>query len=156
MSKITKIDWDQAFDAWVLVIRPKGEMTQAEYAKSLGVNHTWLSHRFTEIEVERISNKAKGKMASVMAKSLEKMDEGLDQMDSDPEVDSASKLRAANDAFKSTSDRLGLSPQANIISIQNTNQANAQSILTIPPMFQTPQDQEDLKQLLGGTIDEQD
>jgi hypothetical protein len=147
---LAKLDWEKAFDDWVMVFRPKGEITEKEYAKSLGISYTHLSHRFSEIRVQRISNKAKNKMAKVMIKSLNKMDEGLDELDDDEDVDAASKLRASSEAFKSTADRLGLSPQANVIQIQNNNQANAQTSLTVQPMFQIDKDDDRFRKLLEG------
>jgi len=149
MGAKPKLDWDSTFDEWVLVVKPKGEITQKAFAIKKGVEPTHLSRRFHEIELDRTTNTAKSKMAHVMIKSLDRVDEALDELDQDDKVTAADKLRSANASFTSTADRLGLSPQANIINIQQSNQSNLNATFIIQPMFNDP-DAEDLKNLVGG------
>ncbi len=149
MGAKPKLDWDSAFDEWVLVVKPKGDITQKAFALQKGVEPTHLSRRFHEIELDRTTNTAKSKMAHVMIKSLERVDEALDELDEDEKVTASDKLRSANDSFKATADRMGLSPQAQIINIQQSNQANLSASVVIPPMIQSA-DTEDFSKMLEG------
>ena len=121
-------DWDSVFNAWVLVHEPTG-MTQAAYAQSLGISEGHLSSKLDEIRIKRIIGKTKLKMAEVMQKSLDKMDNGLEKLvDTKPDR----QVMAASEAFKATADRLGLSPQQVAINIQQNNSQNVQVV----PLFE--------------------
>ncbi len=124
VTKLTEKEWDQAFDQWIMVIKPKGEMTQFEYAKSLGVSAPWLSTKFSEIEISRITNNAKVKMAKVLEKSLDKVDEGLDELDGDEKVTAAGKVHASNESFKIMADRLGMAPAQMNMNVNTNIQMN--------------------------------
>lgn len=126
MPAIEKIDWDAAFDAWILIHRPKGILTQQAYAQSLGVAPTWLSTRFNEIERIRKTDEIKQKMPKVLQQSLDKIEEGLEFIK--PEELASTSARV----FSTIADRLGMSPQAQVIQIQQNN-AN-QTILV--PLFE--------------------
>ena len=158
MGATPKIDWEQAFDAWILVIKPKGELTQATYAKQLGVQETHLSRRFAEIKRERTMAAINSKMPQVMRKSLKQVDEALDatQVQNDKgdwiDVDPMAKGKLALDIFAKLADRQGMSPQANLITIQQNTQTNT---FIIQPMFHSEQNQEETKLLFNAELDEQ-
>jgi hypothetical protein len=128
----TKLDWDQAFDEWVLVIRPRGDVTQAEFAKSKGVSPTHLSTRFGEIEVARITGQARAGMAKVLMTSIDKVAEGLKDLKDDKNVDAATRTRTAAGVLRTTADRLGFSPQQTTINIQQNNATKVE----IVPLFE--------------------
>lgn len=135
MPAIEKLDWEQAYDEFILVHKPKG-MKQYEFAALKEVNPQWLSVRFKEIEGERLIKSNRSDMPRIMAKALKGLEEALDE-DADrsvPEfrtgigVEAKAKLSLA--AASSMADRLGMSPQAMTINMQQLNQNK--TVLAVP------------------------
>jgi hypothetical protein len=115
-------DWDLAYDQWILVHKPNG-VKQQDYAKSLGANATWLSTRFNEIARNRIMLEIKGDMPKVLQKALKGMEEGLNYVDPKEQASVSSRV------FSTIADRDGMSPQAQIINIQ---QKNSMAVVSVP------------------------
>ena len=131
-----KIDWENEYDAWILVHKPKG-MKQYEFAELKGVTDTWLSTRFNEIENERLMMTNKTKMPKLLAKALDNVETALDEA---PDrsiaelrvgISVTDKAKLSLEAVKTMSDRLGLSPAAMTINMQQNNSKNI-AILAMP------------------------
>jgi len=123
MPAVAKIeDWEAAYDAYMNTRAIHG-VTQRDYAFELGVHENHLSTKFNEVKRNRIMQGIKGKMPEVLAKSLERMSEGLDYMKQEDMASVSTKV------FSTLADRDGMSPQAQIINIQ---QRNSQNIVSVP------------------------
>ncbi len=153
MGAKPKIDWQAAFDEFLLVHKPNG-MLQKDFATLKGVQPTYLSLRFNEIESERIMESNKAEMPKLMQTALKGLKEALNEEPDRQTVDlrtgigveAKAKLTLAT--ATAMADRLGMSPQAMTLNVQqnNLNKAAIQSV----PFFQVKDTE--MESLLQGNV----
>jgi hypothetical protein len=110
--------------------------TQVEFCKDKDLEPTMISRHFAELKREAQIDLFKRRNTGILLKAQSNVHKALEADQVKPEF--------SLDAYKAIADREGLSPQAQIINIQN--QATAGVVLA--PFFSQPDD--DLKNLLGG------
>ncbi len=146
-----KINWEQAFERYVIEEVPKG-ITQAAYAAAIGVNSCYFSTKFTSWERERELTIFKRRTPNLLNKALDNVEKTLKE---DAEyVKSADraglspqfKAEFSLDAVKAFAGMEGISPQGAIINIQNKATATV-----LAPMFAGQTDE--IRNLLGGDDD---
>ncbi len=154
MPNIEKLDWNQAFDEFILVHKPAG-MKQYQFAALKEVDVEWLSTKFTEIRNERLMTKNKSRLPKLLSKALDGLESALgEEVDREVAdkrtgigVEAKAKLSLA--AVTGIADRLGMSPQAMTINMQQLTQNK--TILAVP-IFAAEYSQE-LDNFLGKTVD---
>ncbi len=144
-----KLNWDDAFDEYLLVHKPNG-MPQYEFAASKKVDANWLSSKFAEIRRQRRLQSVKNDMPKVMLKALRSVNEALDEEpDRSPSatrtgMSVGEKAKISIEAFKAMADREGMSPQAVTLNMQQINQNK--SVVTVAYFATAPTEVKELFQ----------
>ncbi len=145
MSRTDKLDYEREFANFELansVLEPCGkELTQSEFAYYLGVSYQTLSIHFKELREKAENQEIINNLKAISRKGLNKVSVALDTISVTTIKESETMSRIAYGA----ADRIGFSPQAATINIQNSN---TQQTLVIPPMFAGEETQE-IKNLIG-------
>lgn len=159
MGAKPKIDWEHAFDEYLTVYKPKG-MKQKDYAVFKGVQPAWLSTRFNEIENERLMEVNKARMPKLLSMGLDvvedtlQMKTGFNEDEPGTGISDEFKAKFGLEAVKAMSDRLGMSPQAVTLNVQQVNQNK--TLIALPSMFSNAENQSELKSLLQGELKQDD
>lgn len=124
------LDWDACYDHYLSLKRVQ-TITQADYAKQIGVDKSYLSTNFAEIRRHRAELDVRLRLPIVMAQSLRDVQSSLDSNRLDETIDGKHKQHYALDAFKAIADRAGFSPQAVTVQVSQTNQ----QAIVMPPIF---------------------
>ncbi len=137
MAAPSKIEnWDAAFDEFILVHKPKG-MKQYEFAALKQVDAEWMSTKFSEIRNERLMTENRSRMPKLLSRGLDEMESTLDMVAGIKEdepgkgISQEFKSKMGLEAAKFAADRLGMSPQAVTINMQQLNQSK----IVIAPLF---------------------
>lgn len=143
-----KHDYEQLWLEYSLLKRTQ-KITMQTFADQKGIPRNTLRIPFARLKRESQLAALKRRNPELLLLAQRKMrDYLLEEADRTPQknrggIGASDQARLAVDVFKVIADREGLSPQANIISIQNSNTANA----IVAPLFN--EDSEEFKKLLG-------
>ena len=114
-----RIPWETHFNKWMIEVKPTG-LSLRQFCIDHKLNETSTYAKFKELRMDYFREK----MTDTMGKGLHIVEKTLDEAGVDP-----------NFALKATTamaDRIGLSPQAQIISVSQNN-----SNIAITPIFQS-------------------
>jgi hypothetical protein len=122
------LDWEAEYDHYLSIKRTR-QITQAEYAETLGVARAWVSTNFAHIRRQRFKLEVSNLLPEIMRDSLRDVKTALNiNRDS---LDDKQKQAFALEAFAKVADRTGFSPQAVMVNVQ---QNNSNTVL-MPPIF---------------------
>ncbi len=145
MAGVDKVDYAREFKnfelaKWVLE-QDGGKLTQEEYAYQIGVNPAGLSTHFAELRRKEEDAEIVQNLRAISRLATNKVSKGIASLQMETVKDAEGIARIGYGA----ADRIGFSPQAATINIQNSN---TQQTLVIPPMFAGEETQE-IKNLIG-------
>lgn len=139
MGAHPKINWEQAFEQWLSHKRDNPKATQKAFAVSIGLDIEYLSTRFTEIRTKRLLDTSKGLFPKLLKKSLAIINNTLNE-DADYNIAAERtgispefKGKFALETAKAMADRLGMSPQAMTLNLNQNNLTVLQA-----PIFAAP------------------
>jgi hypothetical protein len=126
-------------------IRANSGITEKAYCAERGLNPTYTSSRFADLKREAEIAIFKRKNTEILVKAQQNVENAL----GDEGLPAEFQAKYSLETYKAVADREGLSPQANIINIQNS--ANAQAAAVIVPLFAgSSEDEDDFRKLMGG------
>lgn len=127
MGSNPKINWEQAFEQWLSHKLENPKATQKAFAVSIGLDVEYLSTRFTEIRTKRLLDTSKGLFPKLLKKSLAIINNTLNEdADYSTSADRTGispefKGKFALETAKAMADRLGMSPQAMTVNLNQNN-----------------------------------
>ena len=140
MGRPRAYDWRALWNLFKAEHSRNPQLTQENFSKKMGVNASQASTNWAEFKRQEKLAQFRTKNTDLLLKSQDNIERAL----SDIELDSKFQASFSLDALKAIADREGMSPQASILNITASANANAVSA----PLFATESD--DFKKLMGG------